>query len=93
MKRSPLGGVLPPLARVQIIPDPPIDFAAETPIVFGATGHVSLDHDVKTGGVTAQNHADKFVPYMILIIEKQAHDAFTQVAQLVRRKIARGKNG
>lgn len=95
--RTPMPGILPPRAQVKVTPSPPIA-DHEKPVVVcpgrkRPPGEVApvLATPVEGGAVVLENLKDSYAPYVLLIVERSAHEMAGKIYQAVRERSAANK--
>lgn len=91
--RTPIPGVLPPLIAARLTPSPPIT-PAETALLFSRNGEaeqkaIKLQPDGDS--VILTNLTDTYAPYLLVIIDREAHTTWGRLYQHVRSYLEKAK--
>jgi len=86
--RNPIPGILSPGAALRLTPAPPIA-DTEVPLLFSKGGALAIKMTPEiNGAVVLQSLSDKHVPYVLVIMERDARTTMSYIAQRVQAYFA-----
>lgn len=81
--RNPIPGLLPPGVGIRLTPAPPIA-ENEVPLLFSRGGNLAVSMTQDAGAVVLQNLTDKHTPYVLVVMERDAHTTMGYITERIR---------
>lgn len=93
--RIPMPGILPPRATVKVAPSPPIsDLEKATVVCPGRKRPEGTPPPVTCtpgdgGTVVLENVTDTYAPYILMVVERNAHETAGKIYQAARERFGK----